>query len=489
MNLYFHKLLLNALKAVCFSVFVVKFYQKMIHHTFRYTTKNSIKTLLDIRPDQATVIRDGRTTSVSFLNAIKIQGMKFVFIIFTICSLLFSNHSIAQVATRQIPLEEAVKIALQNNPQLKRAAYKVDQQQVLQKTAFNLGKTQVNYTRGQYNSAINNDNNITLSQSFEFPTIMLAQNRLHGEKIRLAQQSHVLTKKELIREVKATYYQLAFSLQRLALLKQQDSIYQNFVKLADLRYKTGETSYLEKLAAQGKSNEITLQQQQAATDVVVYQQQLQRWLGTAEPSTIVSDAPVLNLSANYSIVVIEQNPLLAYFQQQIKVAEANKSVEKNRLLPNISLGYFNQTLIGSQNINGTEQYFGSDKRFTGFSVGLAFPLWFSPQQGKIQAAGIESKIVQAEYQNTKNELTASFNQLLQQYKQAKQGLDYYQQQGLKQANAQLHIAEKAYRAGEIGYVEYLQGITQAINIKEQYLIAFNQLNQIIIQLQFISGGN
>jgi len=38
MNLYFHKLLLNALKAVCFSVFVVKFYQKMIHHTFRYTT-------------------------------------------------------------------------------------------------------------------------------------------------------------------------------------------------------------------------------------------------------------------------------------------------------------------------------------------------------------------------------------------------------------------------------------------------------------------
>ena len=42
MNLDFHKLLLNALKAVCFSVFVVKFYQKMIHHTFRYTTINFI---------------------------------------------------------------------------------------------------------------------------------------------------------------------------------------------------------------------------------------------------------------------------------------------------------------------------------------------------------------------------------------------------------------------------------------------------------------
>jgi len=38
MNLDFHKLLLKHLKAVYFSVFVVKFYQKMIHHTFRYTT-------------------------------------------------------------------------------------------------------------------------------------------------------------------------------------------------------------------------------------------------------------------------------------------------------------------------------------------------------------------------------------------------------------------------------------------------------------------
>ena len=44
MNLDFHKLLLNALKAVCFSVFVVKFYQKMIHHTFRYTTYQTIST-------------------------------------------------------------------------------------------------------------------------------------------------------------------------------------------------------------------------------------------------------------------------------------------------------------------------------------------------------------------------------------------------------------------------------------------------------------
>ncbi len=437
------------------------------------------------------VFADVGVALLAILNAMRIQKMKFVFIAFTIGSLLFSNHSIAQQALQYpITLEEAVKIALQNNPQLKGAAYKVEQQQVLQKTTFDLGKTQINYTRGQSNSIANNDNNVTLSQSFEFPTTMLAQSKLQKERIHLAERSHALTEKELIREVKAAYYQLTFGLRRLELLKQQDSIYQNFVKLADLRYKTGETSNLERLTAQGKSHEVTLQRQQAVADVAIYQQQLEQWLGTTQPVRIVSNAPALNLLVNTADTTsVEHNPLLTYFQQQIKVTEAGESVEKNRLLPDISLGYFSQTLIGPQYINGTEQYFGPDKRFTGFSVGLAFPLWFRPQQGKIQAANMERKIAQAEYKNAKNTLRSSFNQLLQQYKQALTNLEYYQQQGLQQAEIQLQTAEKAYRAGEIGYVEYLQGVTQAINIKEQHLTAFNRLNQIIIQINFISGGN
>lgn len=437
------------------------------------------------------VFADVGVALLAIVNAVRIQRMKFILVATVMIGfLLCSDHANAQqIIPHPITPEEAIKIALQNNPQLKGATYKVEQQQVLQQTAFDLGKTQINYIRGQFNS-INTDNNIALAQSFEFPTTMLAQNRLQKERIQLAKQFHTLTEKELIREVKATYYQLVFALRRSALLKQQDSIYQNFVKLADLRYKTGETSNLERLTAQGKSREIALQQQQAASDVEVNQQQLQQWLGIAEPVNITSNVPMLNMvSSVVDTAYLDHHPLLTYSKQQIKVAEVGRTVEKNRLLPDISLGYFNQTLIGSQNINGTEQYFGSDKRFTGFSVGIALPLWFRPQQGKIQAAAMESKIAQTEYKNTRNILRTSLNQFVQQYKQARTSFDYYQQQGLQQADVQLQTAEKAYRAGEIGYVEYLQGITQAINIKEQHLIAFNRLNQIIIQINFISGEN
>lgn len=436
------------------------------------------------------VFADVGVALLAILNAVRIQRMKFTLVaIITVGSLFYANHATAQAITSSsITLAEAIKIALENNPQLKGASYKVDQQQVLQKTAFDLGKTQINYTRGQSNS-IQNDNNITLAQSFEFPTTLLAQSRLQKEKIQLAKQSRTLTEKELIREVKASYYQLVFTSRRSALLKQQDSIYQNFVKLADLRYQTGETNNLERLAAKGKSHEIALQKQQAIADVAVDQQQLQQWLGIAEPVSIASNPVLTLLSNDIDTASINNHPLLAYSKQQVKVAEANRSVEKNRLLPDISLGYFNQTQIGFQNVNGIEHYFGSDKRFTGFSVGISLPIWFRPQQGKIQATTLENKVAQAEYESTRNILRTSWNQLAQQYKQAQTSFEYYQQQGLQQADVQLKTAEKAYRAGEIGYVEYLQGITQAINIKEQYLVAFNRLNQIIIQLQFISGKN
>lgn len=400
--------------------------------------------------------------------------------------LLFASNS--SQAQTTLSLDDCIKTALQNNPQLKGAVYKVNQQEVLRKTAFDLGKTQINYTQGQYNSIFKKDNNITLSQSFEFPTLMLAQGKLQKERIQLADQARILTEKELIREVKTAYYQLAYAQQRLYLLKTQDSIYNNFVKLSELRYKTGETSNLEKLAAQGKSYEIALQQQQAARDVIIYEQQLQKWLGIEQPIIISAKVPLLSLSGYLTdTATIKQNPLLVYYQQQIKVAEAGKSVERNRLLPDISVGYFNQTLVGTQNINGTEQYFGLDKRFSGFSISVAIPLWYRPQQGRIQAAKMESKVAEAEYENTQNMLKSGFNQLLQQYQQAQISLEYYQNQGLKHSEVQLQTVERAYRAGDIGYVEYLQGISQAISIKEQYLIAFNQLNQIAIQLQYIIG--
>jgi cobalt-zinc-cadmium resistance protein CzcA len=51
----------------------------------------------------------------------------------------------------------------------------------------------------------------------------------------------------------------------------------------------------------------------------------------------------------------------------------------------------------------------------------------------------------------------------------------------------ISTAHKSYQAGEIEYVEFVQSITQAWQIKEMYLSEVHNLNQVIINIETLVG--
>ena len=69
------------------------------------------------------------------------------------------------------------------------------------------------------------------------------------------------------------------------------------------------------------------------------------------------------------------------------------------MMPDISIGYFSQTIIGTQEVNGSAQTFGKDYRFNGFQAGISVPLWFPSYRSKSKAAKINEEIARtdAEY--------------------------------------------------------------------------------------------
>ena len=62
-------------------------------------------------------------------------------------------------------------------------------------------------------------------------------------------------------------------------------------------------------------------------------------------------------------------------------------------------------------------------------------------------------------------------------------LRYYQLEALPQADILLRTAESQLRVEEINFTEYLQSVSIAIHIKEEYLSAVNLYNQTAIQLE------
>ena len=154
--------------------------------------------------------------------------------------------------------------------------------------------------------------------------------------------------------------------------------------------------------------------------------------------------------------------------------EREHKLENAKFLPDLSAGYFNQQIDGVKN-------------FSGFEVGLKIPLFFRSQQGKSQAAKKSAEIASINYQQTKLELDAIVQTKLNEYEKQKAALAYYNSTGILLADKLFSSAIKAYKEGEIGYVEYIALMEQSIEIRSGYLNALNLHNQTVNEINYLTG--
>jgi len=395
---------------------------------------------------------------------------------------------LAKAQTTGLTLNQAISSALQNNKAISGATLSVGLQEQLKKTAFEMPKTEVSMLYGQYNSLVKNDNNFTITQTIPFPTLFSANAALGNERIKASQFQVASTKNELVYQVKTVYTNLQYLYSKEKLLLQQDSIYKGFLKSASLKYKTGEGNLLEKVAAETQLKEVQSQLDQNSADIDIYNSQLSTLLGNKAmgiTEKYLTENTMIPLTDSASV---KENPALVYFRQQIIIADKQRKVELARALPDITLGYFNQSLTGFQNVNGNEVFFGQNKRFQGFQVGLAVPLFYKSYSAKAKAAAISKDIATNELDLQERRLADQYQQVLREYLKNKERYGYFQTSALNNAVLILKNSRIAYQNGEIGYSEYLLNLKQANTIYEGHLMALLQVNQSINHIEFLIGN-
>ncbi len=399
---------------------------------------------------------------------------------------IFSLLSLkAHSQDNSLSIQEAIDQAIKNNRNLMAATLEVESQRQLRKTSFDLPKTDVTLLYGQYNST-KNENNITITQSIPF-TAFGSQGSLNRSLIASSELKKAATENEIIYQVKQAFYQLAFVKARHDLLLQQDSLYEGFLKSASLRYKTGETNLLEQTTAQVQSNEIKNQLRINESEIIVLRSHLKTLLNTKSlPDIAGSSLVALQFNDIPDTNALTSNPSLAYMRQQIDVARSQKKVVAAKFAPELLVGFFSQTLIGTPNEDGSIA--NSRDRFTGFQVGLAIPLWFAPHQGRVKAAEFNKLAAQSNYEYYQISFQGQLQQASQQYTKNKSSLEYFNKSALPNADLILKQSQAAFRGGEIGYAEYLLSLRNAIGIKESYLKTLNDYNQSIFYIEYLSGN-
>ena len=379
----------------------------------------------------------------------------------------------AKAQERIINLSNAIELAKKNYPSIQAAKLNVQKQQALKATAYDLGSTSIFSGKEE----VGNDlpgikTNAGIVQSdmdiFSIP----AKAKLAKTFINLAEAGLNLAEKELVKDVSVAYYNLAYTSQNLQLYRQIDSIYSNFLKAAELRYSTQQTSKLEYLAASGKYKQLQVLIQQAQSENSLAFEKLNQYLlfdSVFDIEIIENYQPVLFDSA-----YLNNNPLVNLFAQEVDVSKAQWKTEKAGFLPKLDVAYKNQTVDGS-------------KGFYGFEAGISVPLLFFSQQGKTKAARLGYQIAEQDYNLIKLETGTVLKQKRSRLQTLQYLRLYYLNEALPLSNEQINASNLSYKLGSIDYIQFIQNIELAINIKQEFLVSQAELQMLEAEINYLTG--
>lgn len=398
--------------------------------------------------------------------------MKNISIIFLLSVFLGCSNSM--FAQKNLVSEaEAIDLALKNYPLIISSIKKIEQQKALVPSYLSLPNTEI-----LVQAPTGDQMRASILQMIDFPTVYAAQKKSLLSQVSLA-EAEKLTNVNLVKfNVKTSYNNLLFSVERENTLKRYDSILSDLIEVNEIRYKVGQIAILEKINGESKYKIIQNQLLQAQTERKNNQFQLALYLGKPGDSTYLPNISfgktTIPVSINFRDTVMEHNPLLSLYKKQVDLSRSFYKVERNKMLPGLMVGYFNQAAPNTS-FNYRLNY------------GITIPIAVWSYRAKIKAAKKGIEVAESQSSLVNNKLYSDFVQALSQYKQYSQSLNYFETIGVTQSKQIIESAKKSFKSGAISYYIYLQNIDQAFQIDLGYLDALKNYNQSVINLLYIKG--
>lgn len=398
------------------------------------------------------------------------------------CLLLIANCQFAN-AQNTINLPAALDSALKNNLNVKNEKLKADYQKKLISTGANIPQTMVNAEYGQINS-IYTDTRFGIFQSLSFPSVYSYQKSALKSLWKSSNISVAIKEVELKKQVRQAFYSYLYLLQKQKLLQSNDSMYIGFLTKATARFKSGEINVLEQATAENQRTQISIQLNQLNTDMELLLMQFQLLLNTSISYIPSAENFKIDNSNVADSNVIGNHPTIKLLQQQKQYSLVNTRLEKARLLPELTFAYSNMSIkgVGADNID-----YAYDKRFQAAQIGLGIPLFFKSFNAKIDASKLEQLMAENSLKTETNLMNAEWNKTNAQYSNYFKTINIYESKTLNNAQLIIETANKQFANGDINYIEWVMLTNQAIAIKNEYLNGVYNLNESIIQLNYLSN--
>ncbi|MDX2284255.1 MAG: CusA/CzcA family heavy metal efflux RND transporter [Bacteroidia bacterium] len=365
-------------------------------------------------------------------------------------------------------LDSALARMEANHPDLLAGRLAVQEIEASRMTAYDLPAFRVQWQRGQINTLLN-DNYFGLEQDLGQPLVWQPQRRLIRQSAAVQAEALAQRRRELRAELTRSWLEWVWTWNRVQLQERQAALLDSAARIAEARQTAGSAPQLDRLSARRRASTEQLRSSALRAELAGIEAALRALAADGAP--VQPAAQPLRAAGAFleaSAAALSQ-PALGLYEQWAALRQQEIAVERARLSPGLSLGYFNQQI---EQVNG----------FQGLSLSLSVPLWFAPQQARIQAARLRSGQADAQLQSRRLALDAEIFRLRTDASRLRSELARYEAELLPQAEAIEQQALIRYRSGETDFVYFVFAAEESLAIRQSYLDALMQYYRSLIHL-------
>ncbi|MEG0815353.1 MAG: CusA/CzcA family heavy metal efflux RND transporter [Mucinivorans sp.] len=376
-------------------------------------------------------------------------------------------------AQEKITLEQAIQSAKVNNARLKSANASIERTRVMRGESWEIGSTQATFSWGQINGLTRNDQEIAISQPLGSLLTPFYKNSLVRQQMTTGKYFRDMVEKEVTAEVKRAWVSYLYAGELCRLYENQYQMSTQLKKAAELKYKQGEITPLERnmintvaAAMQNKLAQATQQQHAAITRL--------RWAAYLGEQDLPADSILMKFEVDLSTI----SPSTAhteYFKSQAIEPTKRLQVESSRFFPELTLGYSRQNILPLRGLNV-------------WSVGAALPIFFVPQMSRIKQARYESYIAKNDAENNLRTLNNQLTELTSSMRAYQTSLDFYTTSALKESDELIRATSAQLSGNDIDITQFVQSISSALEIRRGYIETLYMYNIAALEYELYSNN-
>ena len=384
----------------------------------------------------------------------------------------FSLVGLGQINAQQpITQTDWVQKVLDHQPQIKAAQQAAKSVEAFKGTGWDLGSTEVYHQFDQNNIAPNGQPLRVwgVNQTIPFPTVMASRQRLLSQKATAAslELQSILWSWE--RKAIGAYRELMYRQQVVGHWKKLATQLSEWSQKNERKLALGGITVLAYKTALAKSRSVQQQLNQEIKQLEALQRTMAAW-GQIPPDFKAADSvwTPIPLDTTWLRTTASKRSELLVHQ-----ARTEKNLQLQGYLPSLSGAVF----------QGTNDVLGGEK-YSGFQVGMSFPIWAKPQHARIKSAQYRwseaqwlAKDQEQKWVLARKDAIARYQQALSAWESINLGDQYLGTELSKSA-------EVSYRTGAIDFWQYAMIQDQALQSTLEYLQLQWQLDQAVLALNY-----